>query len=112
MKCIICNQEYTEKWYYNVCKNCSSLGEEYRVTMDSTNMDEQFQKDWRKYNLILEKTKNSPNYPCLKKIQDKKLEIIMNKNSGEELELELDELIELVEKLEGERIIEIIKIRQ
>ena len=60
----------------------------------------------------LEEIKKSPNYPRLKKIQDKKLEIIMNKNSGEELELELDELIELAEKLEGERIIEIIKIRQ
>ena len=55
---------------------------------------------------LLEEIKNSPNYPRLKKIQDKKLEIIMNKNSGEELELELDELIELVEESERERIIE------
>ena len=52
----------------------------------------------------LEEVKNRTAYPHLKKIAEKKLEIIINKNSGEELEMELDKLIELVEESERERI--------
>ena len=52
----------------------------------------------------LNKVKESPNYSWLKKIADKKTEILINKNIEDELELELDDLIELVEDMEQEKL--------
>lgn len=54
----------------------------------------------------LNKIKESPNYSWLKKIADKKIEILINKNIEDELELELDDLIELVEKMEQKKAID------
>ena len=54
----------------------------------------------------LNKVKESPYYSWLKKIADKKIEILINKNIEDELELELDDLIELVEEMEQKKAID------
>ena len=49
MKCIICNQEHTEKWYYNVCRNCSTSGGEYKHNPTLTKTDYRYEEDKDKF---------------------------------------------------------------
>ena len=60
----------------------------------------------KKEELVLNKIKESTYYSWLKKIADKKIEILINKNIEDELELELDDLIELVEEMEQKKAID------
>ena len=45
MLCIICFKNHTERYNNNICKECSTCGEEYKTILDQTGYDVRYEYD-------------------------------------------------------------------
>ena len=105
-------EQYKCQSYYddnNELQDCTCGKCEFSIKSDKLKKEllEEFRSTLpQDMKLSLNKVKESTYYPWLKKIADKKIEILINKNIEDELELELDDLIELVQEMEQKKAID------